>query len=165
MSDQEIPEWTFESRYKYWEKCKDIAMHFNDLILGLRIKAIGALGLSIALGTGLLKGASLNTGSALPTKAALAFGLWMLLAFWVSIFVIDVFYYARLLEKTVKHLCEIEKKMPSPTNNSIDYNGYSEGRMLANAILFRSPWVYVIFYSIPFAMLLFAAVMVSCNTC
>lgn len=89
--------------YEVWEKYEDIAMHFNDLILKIRVQALGAVTAVIAI-------ASLfsDTATGIPWGVATTiFGFLSL--FWAALWFLDFQYYNRLLIGAVDELLKIEK--------------------------------------------------------
>ena len=75
------------SIFEVWAKYEEIAMHFNDLILKLRIQALGAVAVIITL-VGVISGmvvmGETQWGFLVTTFA-------YLLLFWVAIFILDFF--------------------------------------------------------------------------
>ena len=45
----------FEDVFKLWSKYEDIAMHFNELLIKLRVQALGGLTISVTLVTAIFK--------------------------------------------------------------------------------------------------------------
>lgn len=102
-----------------WRKYEDIAMHFNDLIVKIRIQALGGV-------------AAVTTIVSLVVKEAqpLSFrwGLLTLLFIflmisWVAIWVLDFTYYHRLLRGAVKELIRLEEA--SKRSTTIDSIAFS----------------------------------------
>jgi hypothetical protein len=88
-----------------WEKYEEIAMHFNDLIMRLRTQALAAVAAISVLASIFGKtGADPQLSGEL---AALVFSL--LSVFWIAIWVIDVFYYNKLLIGAVSAIVVLEK--------------------------------------------------------
>lgn len=118
--------------FELWSKYEDIAMHFNDLLLKLRTQALAAV---TALGTliGLLAKPDAGSVTNWPMVAA-AFAI--LCAFWVAIWVLDFFYYNRLLLGAAKSLLEIEEI--SKTSESINEINLSTN--IRKAVLGKSLW-------------------------
>lgn len=100
-----------------WERHEKIAMHFNDLILKVRIQALGALAAVVTVGGVLLK--------TVPPEQHLPWGVVtsvfaVLLAFWIAIWKLDFRYYNRLLMGAVDSLLALENAMN--TGAKIDFN-------------------------------------------
>jgi hypothetical protein len=100
-----------------WERHEKIAMHFNDLILKVRIQALGALAAVITVGGVLLR--------TVPPEQHLPWGVVtsvfaVLLAFWIAIWLLDFRYYNRLLMGAVVSLLALEDAINSGTK--IDFN-------------------------------------------
>lgn len=96
-----------EYYFKVWKSHEDVAMHFNDLIIRLRVQSIGGLAsLAVILGIFLQK----NNGSDKKFKCGLAIIAIIFLMFcWAAIRALDLQYYDRLLEGSVNAILEIEK--------------------------------------------------------
>lgn len=79
-------------------------MHFNDLLIKLRTQALAGVAALSAL-----VGIFAKTESAATNwrMASLVFAF--LIAFWIAIWIIDFFYYNRLLHGAVKALVDLEK--------------------------------------------------------
>ncbi len=104
------------SIFEVWAKYEEVAMHFNDLILKLRIQALGAVAVIITL-VGVISG----KGTMGETQwGFLATTFAYLLLFWIAIFILDYFYYKRLLLGAVDALLQIEEESKKYTKlNSI----------------------------------------------
>lgn len=100
-----------------WEKYEDIAMHFNDLLIKLRTQALGAVAILSTL-IGIFSKSGVENIANWGLAAAVFF---FLCIFWIAIWMLDVFYYNRLLlgavdaiitleemSKTVTHIREID---------------------------------------------------------
>jgi hypothetical protein len=97
-----------EYHFKVWKSYEKVAMHFNDLIIRLRIQSIGGLaGLAAILGIFLHtqegSNGSFNCGLAIVAIICL-----MLL--WIAVWILDLHYYNRLLEGSVNAILEIENR-------------------------------------------------------
>ena len=92
--------------FKVWKSYEDIAMHFNDLIIRLRIQSIGGLAaLAIILGIFLQK----DNKNSEAFKCVLAMvALVFLIICWKAIWKLDMEYYDRLLEGSVNAILELE---------------------------------------------------------
>ena len=88
-----------------WEKYEDIAMHFNDLIMRLRTQALAAVAAISVLAS--IFGKTGTDPKLSWELAALVFSL--LSVFWIAIWVIDVFYYNKLLTGAVAAIVVLEK--------------------------------------------------------
>ncbi len=87
-----------------WNKYEDIAMHFNDLILKIRIQALAAVA-AISTVVGFFNRNGENEFSWGLTFAVFFF----LCLFWIAIWILDFRYYNRLLLGAVDALLELEK--------------------------------------------------------
>ena len=126
-------------------------MHFNDLLIHLRSQALGAISVIIT-GAGLFVGhqvaQDMGRGSLVSWPAAAAVSLLLLLA-WMTLMIIDVFYYSRLLRGAVNALLKIEAASNGEISLSTEIEsmfGNSEARKSLN-------WPVKIFY-LPILVLL-----------
>ncbi len=90
-----------------WAKAEEVAMHFNEMILNFRLKALGA----ITLAGGLVGAVLLTKEGGPPSRfSCLAFsaGMVFLSAAWVAIGVLDLGYYHRLLLGAVREVIRLE---------------------------------------------------------
>ena len=95
--------------FKLWKSYEDVAMHFNDLIIRLRIQSIwGIAALAAILGIFLHDRSGDSSNSFNYCIASIA--LFVLIMFWIGIFILDIFYYNRLLEGAVNAIMELEQK-------------------------------------------------------
>lgn len=88
-----------------WEKHEKIAMHFNELILKIRIQALGAIAAIVTIGGVLLKA---DTSSPNLPWGLIACVFAALFVFWIAIWLLDFLYYNRLLMGAVDCLLAIE---------------------------------------------------------
>lgn len=95
----------FESAFKLWSKYEDIAMHFNELIIKLRVQALGGLTISGTLATAIFKGE--NDSNSL--KLLVPF----FLTGWIAIYFLDMHYYNRLLSGAADAIVELEQQFKS----------------------------------------------------
>jgi hypothetical protein len=96
---------TFDDVFKLWSKYEDIAMHFNELLIRLRVQALGGLTISGSLITAILK----NEKSYYSLKFIFPF----FLIAWGAIYCLDMLYYNRLLSGAADAIIELEAKYPS----------------------------------------------------
>lgn len=137
-----------------WEKHEKIAMHFNELILKIRIQALGALAAVVTVGGVLLKGFS--------PKSPMPWGLLtivfaVLSLFWLAIWLLDFLYYNRLLQGAVRSIILLEDAINSGVeiefNMSHKIRDAIEGTCKQPA--YKGPWF---FYSIVGVLLLLGTV-------
>jgi hypothetical protein len=132
-----------------WEKHENIAMHFNDLILRIRIQALGALTAVVTVGGVFLK--PTTPEQHLPW-GLLTCVLGVLLLFWIAIWLLDFRYYNRLLLGSIDSLLALESAINNEGKN-IEFN---MSHKIEDAVLGRAPthrqpntlWGPVLFYSI-----------------
>src|SRR5690348_1203969 len=89
-----------------WEKHEKIAMHFNELILKLRIQALGAIAAMVTIGGALLK---VDISSSQLPWGLLACVFGILFLFWIAVWLLDFLYYNKLLMGAVDCLLALEK--------------------------------------------------------
>ena len=144
-----------------WEKHENIAMHFNELILKIRIQALGALAAIVTVGGILVK--------TLPSESHIPWGLLavvflVLSLFWVAIWLLDFLYYNRLLRGAVHSILLLEDAINF--GSDIDFNMSHKieaavfGEIPARAGK-RIEWGRWLFYSIVAFVLITGAV---CST-
>lgn len=123
---------------RLWTEAEKVAMHFNELLLTFRLKAIGA----VTVGAGLFGGILLTRDNASAPRVnyvVFAYAMWFLAAVWLAIFSIDAGYYGRLLRGAVKEAIRFEKA--------------SDGLIRLSTVIeeeVRSRWPRRFFYLIPF---------------
>lgn len=96
---------TFDDVFKLWSKYEDIAMHFNELLIKLRVQALGGLTISGGLVTAIFK----DENSFYSLKFIFPF----FLIAWGAIYCLDMLYYNRLLSGAADAIIELEAKYPS----------------------------------------------------
>jgi len=92
-----------ESKFELWVEYEKIAMHFNELLMQLRLRALAGVGAVVTL-SGVF--ATETEGF---NWTLIAFVSFFLLFVWAAIFVVDKFYYNRLLSGAVAPILELEK--------------------------------------------------------
>ena len=93
-----------ENKFKLWIEYEKIAMHFNGLIIQLRGRALAGIGI-ITTFTALF----LDTEDNVETNWEFLIILSILLMLaWIAIFIIDYFYYNKLLSGAVKAIVKLE---------------------------------------------------------
>jgi purine-cytosine permease-like protein len=92
---------------RLWEKYEEIAMHFNDLLMRIRMQSLAGI---TALSTliGLFGGAASDDAFANWLIATALFGA--MLFVWLAIFCLDYFYYSRLLNGAVAAILALEER-------------------------------------------------------
>jgi hypothetical protein len=105
-----------EGQFELWVKYEDITMHFNDLLIRLRTQALGGVATIVTAAGFLASGQAAKTAQQAWEAVALVSGL--LLVGWITVWVIDVCYYNRLLRGAVLALLKLETK----TKHEIDFS-------------------------------------------
>lgn len=95
-----------ERQIALWSKHEDIAMHFNDLAVRLRIQALGGIGAASLIAGGIV------THQAQIELRFLGVFLMAMAVIWASVWLLDKFYYQALLVGAVKHIKEVESWTP-----------------------------------------------------
>lgn len=116
-----------EFKLDAWEKHEKIAMHFNDLILKLRIQALAALATLITVGGVLLK--------VIPSEDPIPWGIVtslfaVFLAFWIAIWLLDFKYYNLLLMGSIDSLLKLEDEINSNKEITFDMSHKIEDSVL-----------------------------------
>lgn len=88
-----------------WDKYENIAMHFNDLLIKLRTQALGAVAV-ISTFVGIFSRSEIDNVVNWGLAAAVFF---FLCIFWIAIWILDVFYYNRLLLGAVDAIIALEQ--------------------------------------------------------
>ena len=91
--------------FEVWSKYEDIAMHFNDLLIKLRMQALGGVAAVGTIVTVISSRGGSNINWGMMTGV-----FFFLTLFWIAVWVLDVKYYNRLLIGAVDALLEIEHK-------------------------------------------------------
>lgn len=91
--------------FEVWKEYEGIAMHFNELIIQLRVRALGGVAAISALVGFFSKGDTPK-----DFRWGILASVFVLLCFvWIAIWLLDIFYYNRLLMGAVRAILEIEK--------------------------------------------------------
>jgi hypothetical protein len=136
-----------------WERQEKVAMHFNDLILKVRIQALGALAAIVTVGGVLLKTIPSTDGTPWGILTTLFF---VLSAFWIAIWFLDFKYYNRLLLGSIDYLLKLEDQINNNKEITFDMSHKIEdsihGKSFTNLkhIKITGP---LIFYSIVLSIL------------
>lgn len=119
-----------------WWKYEQVAMHFNQLIIQLRVQALGGLVAASALVGGfLVKGVEQADRRAFRQTA-----FTLLTVAWVAIAVLDLAYYQLLLRGAVNALLKIEKGCPFQLSTEIDEIAIGPGTFWTSP----STWYYLV---------------------
>jgi len=127
-------------------------MHFNTLLMQLRVRALGSIGLVAAL-----LGYISKSGAGQPVQwALLAYAMLALFLIWFVIFLIDVFYYNKLLLGAVSATIELEKSKEETIN--IQFSSQVKNYIEGNGQKFTSLWPIHGFYIVVGFLLLSSCV-------
>jgi hypothetical protein len=154
--------------FNVWKEYESIAMHFNELIIRLRTHALGG----VAAISAIIGYISSNSTSQIDW-GFLSAVFFMLTIAWTAICYLDLGYYNKLLEGSVKAILEIEKiaaeqHYPVPLNLSITIESVIQGLSPSNEsgsyikTIFRRIWSFLrcgryMFYTLVFIGLIFAS--------
>lgn len=100
LIDQFTPT-SFEDVFKLWSKHEDTAIHFNDLLIKLRIQILGGVSISGTLAATIEK----NSHS----LRYIFVSFWVI---WGAVWILDACYYSRLLSGAVEATIDIEREFP-----------------------------------------------------
>lgn len=97
--------------FEVWKEYERIAMHFNELIIQLRVRALGGIAAISALVGFLSKG---------DTPEDFRWGIFaavfgILIIVWIAIIFLDILYYDRLLKGSVTAIVDVEKESETKT--------------------------------------------------
>lgn len=91
--------------FEVWKEYEGIAMHFNELIIQLRVRALGGVAAISALVGFFSKGDTPE-----DYRWGILVSVFVLLCFvWIAIWLLDMRYYNRLLMGAVRAILEVEK--------------------------------------------------------
>lgn len=150
--------------FKLWDKYESIAMHFNDLIVRIRIQALGGVATITTIGA-----VFINNSSGGYDWNLIAVILLFLMMFWIAIWILDLSYYNRLLNGAVTSILKLEnltKKGELYTTKislSTDIKKSVDNNPLRN--LNGSHWFYIIVFAVLLIAFLFALQKTTCGWC
>jgi len=104
---------TLKEEIDLWYKYESIAMHFNDLLMKLRMQALAGLAAVVTI----FCLYSDKIAADFREKAGFAVGIVLSLA-WIAIWAVDFYYYQKLLVGAVDAIVEIEKATQGAVNLS-----------------------------------------------
>ena len=128
------------SKLDVWKEYESISMHFNTLLIQLRIRALGGIGVVAAV-LGFVSKSDTSQGM---QWTLIAYSMLALFFIWLAIFLIDVFYYNKLLLGAVSATIDLE----SNTDEKIDIKfstsvkDYVEGKSQKFDNLWPIYWFY-----------------------
>ncbi|MDT0603099.1 hypothetical protein [Thalassotalea castellviae] len=147
MDDNQKHEYFFN----LWCKYEDITNHFNGLILKIRIQAL-------ALVTTLITLVVLLGHNDKGVQWDVVFVVFLFLSFfWVSIAILDLGYYNRLMTNSVKELEKLEKSRPIGTDLPEPIFSTSLHRSVGSTLPAYS------FYIVVFVVFIISTAVSSCN--
>ena len=177
MSTDSQPDPRRQDLVNYWTKSQDVAMHFNTLLQGYRLKAIGGIAIGAAIAIG-LKLCDHRFCQNIDHRIVAAFFV-ALAVIWALVWISDYFYYYRLLAGAIDELLRIEKELNDVyLSHQIEHrvsHGYpAEGAVESVDLtslhrIRRPPTVpslpITIFYSVPLILLVSASIIIGCGLC
>lgn len=99
--------------FTVWKKYEDVAMHFNDLLIRLRIQALAGVAALAVLASIFSNVRTFNFQGTWMIAAAAFGGLCLI---WLAIWTLDMLYYNRLLIGSVVAIIELEEKSKAETH-------------------------------------------------
>jgi hypothetical protein len=129
------------TKFELWKEYENIAMHFNQLLIQFRLKALGGIGVIIAL-LGVMTKSS--TSSVETQWLILAVSFAVLAFVWLAIYLLDFYYYNRLLLGAVTSTMELENM----GDDKLDITFSSDVKKFIenNDQKFKNLWPIQIFY-------------------
>lgn len=123
--------------HEAWDSYEKIAMHFNDLLIRLRIQALGGVATLSTL-VGIFTKTETRTTQGSWEIAAAVFGA--LAIFWIAIWILDIKYYNRLLLGAVRAILELEERSATETHvRSINMSSLISAAFGPDPILLEQP--------------------------
>jgi len=135
-----------------WKEYESIAMHFNDLLIQLRMKALGGIAIIIAL----ITYAGKSDITLMQQLEIYGFSSAVLAIVWLAIFFIDYFYYNKLLLGAITSTVDLEATLEADINIkfSTEVKSYVENTKVSH----KNLWPILFFYSSVFILLVLASV-------
>jgi hypothetical protein len=107
------------SVFDLWAKYEDITTHFNDLLMKLRTQALAGVA-TLSTAVGIFAKSESQSANVWQLAGFTIIGLCLV---WIAIWVLDAFYYNRLLAGAVHALKQIENE--SKSNRHVPEIGFS----------------------------------------
>jgi len=136
-----------KERIELWHKYESVAMHFNELIIRFRLQALGGVAALTALAAFIFNE---KLDSACRPPLLLGFTILLFLA-WTAMWVLDAWYYQKLLLGAVDAITALEED----TGRAINLSTKIEERLKSGpGKKICAPWGPCIFYGIIWLALL-----------
>lgn len=147
-----------------WKISEDVAMHFNRLLIGFRLKAIGGIAVSAV---GAVVSIEFKFGNS-ASRALILTTFTVLAGIWFLVWAADFCYYYRLLAGAIDELLRLERRLGNvhlshlierrvrgkgPPKDDIELIAYDA----KNTAKYPS-WPIWMFYSVPTAILIWLAI-------
>jgi len=135
-------------KLEIWKEYENIAMHFNTLLIQLRIRALGGLGVIVAL-----IGFASKSNESSQVQWPILGGSFLVLAIaWTAIYILDIHYYNKLLLGAISSTVKLESSKDENIGItfSTDVKNYIEDPQNK----FLNLWPIKAFYIIVFILLL-----------
>lgn len=136
--------------FEVWKTYEDVAMHFNDLLIKLRVQALAGVAALAVLAS--IVG-NVKTYSFQGTWIVASACFMGLMFIWVAIWLLDRLYYNRLLIGSVAAIAELEELSKSSQSvKELNLSAHIE-RAVSGKSARPKLWGVTAFYSIVFAIL------------
>lgn len=139
------------SKLDIWKEYESIAMHFNDLCIQLRMKALGGVAIIIAL----ITYAGKSEIELLEQFKVYGLSFGVLAIVWLAIFFIDYFYYNKLLLGAINSTVHFEAS--STSNTDIKFSSEVKEYVENNKVQFKNLWPILFFYISVFSLLVISS--------
>ena len=143
------------NKFQLWLEYEKIAVHFNQMLMQLRLRALAGVSLIVSLA-----GFFSSKGGGEINWAILAFVLTVLTFVWGVIFLIDKFYYQRLLSGAVEAIIELEGGTIGdaiPINLSVKVREKATNGKIDSNSMWAVTWFYGIIGFLLLCLLCFSA--------
>jgi len=132
------------NKFELWKEYESIAMHFNTLLIQLRVRALASI---TAIAT-ILAYATKISSSPAAQHTILGISLIVLSIIWIAIYIIDIHYYNKLLIGAVQAITDLEEEKEYD-ENSIKFSSTVKDIVNGKAIFI---YPIILFYIIIFLL-------------
>lgn len=139
-------------KFELWKEYEKIATHFNELLIQLRVRALGGLGVIVAI----ISFAAKTKENPEINWELVMLSFAILSVIWIAIGIIDLFYYNRLLLGAVQATIKLENQ--NEKHISINFSNELRESSEGNLMSFPGLWPIYMYYVIVFIVLLLCAI-------